>query len=176
MPQGPESSGQRVRFNPLADIVNIPYSDISPLDLSYSVATYESCNKEESVDTGQIHPPSNNNNNISKLRHSFDNVNYNYYNMLFSNVTFWGPKAQSYIMSKDIISNDDIHCIVENHIPAHSLGDLENQYGKWGMRVSANPARDSLTSNNGTHGGEHISYGAHFDITPISPERNLYNS
>ena len=59
----------------------------------------------------------------AQAQHTNDHME-KYFGVFYSNITTWGPQAQSFLFSQN--ANEDIHMHVENHAPEDQISTFKN--------------------------------------------------
>ena len=87
---------------------------------------------------------------------------------LFTNLTYLGPKAESWIFKDSVHKAYDVLMAVETHLKGDKLKNIIQKLSKssWIAKGSANPAKIG-TSETGTSGGELTAAKNDIDSYPV---------
>ena len=89
------------------------------------------------------------------------------FHIFYSNITEWGPQAQSCLFSARSKA-EHIHMLVEHHQFTSSL--IQDAYAKAGMSTFLTPAQKTGRSEKGTLGGECVAIKRHIACRGISED------
>ncbi len=128
----------------------------------YSESIFNGFNVSNNLSDNKEYPTRYKGNTVDKGRSSRSDRVYVYY----SNITCWGPSAQSHLFSEDV-AKMHVHCVNEHHQRKCSTQNIRSRYKNNGKRCFINPASPSCTSESGTHGGEFIAINKYLDAKPI---------
>ena len=86
--------------------------------------------------------------------------------MFFSNVTSWGPLAQSFVYEEELKAKYKVIGFVETHVESSRDPYLHTRASAQGFDSFSNPAM-KYSSTSGTHGGEVILSPKYIYCVPI---------
>ena len=87
------------------------------------------------------------------------------FQILFINISMWGPQAQSFFSRSDV-AKTDMWGIAEHHMAKQDMGKLSILFGHHGRYMASSAAKPSGKSEGGTSGGTCIACASHVRQSP----------